>query len=802
MSDAPGVPPEADELTTDPPRIDEATAAKVGADRFGVEGEVKALASERDKNFRIRTAGGDAYVLKFANPAEDAGILDLQAQALQHVAAVDPDLPVPRVRPTVDGALHDEVLSSEDGRRSLVRMLTYVEGVTPDPVDLDERGLRSFGRTTGRMGRALRGFYHPSAGRALLWDLRRAGELIPLTEHARDAERGAMARRLLERYRDEVVPRLSLARGQIIHNDMYLANLLVDPDDVQTISGIIDFGDMLFTVLLEDLAVLVADLMLDRDDPFASAMLGTAGYEEVLPLDPLERELLPEVVIARMLATSVIAEWRIGLDPTNEYLWVGVEESWRFVEKLVEVGIEGGEVHRRMATGDDHGLDSTTAPPQGGRAEETDSLLERRRRVMSPVSPLSYDEPVHLVRGEGVWMFDPAGNAYLDVYNNVPVSGHANPRLAEVMARQARTLITNTRYLHGTVVEASERLIATMPADSGLDTVLWVNSGSEANETAMRLASAAAGDGRRGAIVTEFAYHGVTLLGSDISSEEWPPGVRPRGIGTIPSPDGYRGRYRADDDPAWAAHYAAHTDKAIATIRGDGEQPALYYQDGGFVSDGMLEVPPAYVQDVVGRVRAAGGYYVADEVQAGFGRVGTSLWSFEGYEVAPDFVTLGKPMGNGFPVAALVTRRDLVEPFGRKIPELFSTFGGNTLAATVALENLTIVQEWKLRENAAEVGAYLKEQLIGLAATHPAIGQVRGSGLMIGVELVTDPATREPDEPLASRVANGMRNRRILIGTTGRGENVLKLRPPLVFTREHADLLVATLDETLSDLRA
>jgi len=317
-----------------------------------------------------------------------------------------------------------------------------------------------------------------------------------------------------------------------------------------------------------------------------------------------------------------------------------------------------------------------------------------------------------------------------------------------------------------------------------------VNSGSEANDLAWRIARAATG--RTGAIVTGYAYHGLTEATHALSPEEWAKGEQPGHVATIPGPDGYRGLYRRDQD-GWAERYAAHLGDAAQAL-GDHGLAALFL-DPAFTADGILSPPPAYLREAARRARGLGGLVVADEVQAGHGRSGTHLWSFQASGIEPDMVVMGKPMGNGFPVAALVVRSGLLDAIPGEV-ELFSTFGGNPVACAAALAVLAIIEDEGLVANAAAVGGYLRQGLLALAGRHPLIGDVRGEGLLLGIELIDE--TGGPAAAHAERVTEAMRERGILLSATGPAGNVLKVRPPLVFRHEHADLLLQTLDEVLA----
>ena len=511
----------------------------------------------------------------------------------------------------------------------------------------------------------------------------------------------------------------------------------------------------------------------------ASAVIGT--HFDVDTLHALLPEAafaaLAELVSARLATEVTVAAWHGGLYPDNAAYLTSSEPGARaFLDAIEAMGFDA--VARRFR-------DACRGLPY--RHSGTGALLERRRRAL-PRSPLFYQHPVHLVRGEGVWLFDPDDRRYLDCYNNVPVVGHGHPRVVRAVAEQQRLLATHSRYLHEAIVELAERLKATLPP--ALDAVLVVNSGSEANDLAWRIARAATG--RAGAVVSAYAYHGLTEATHALSPEEWAKGELPAHVATVPAPDGYRGPHRREED-GWAERYAAHIDDAARALGGHGF--AAIYIDPAFTADGILVPPPAYLAEAARRARALGGVLIADEVQAGHGRYGTGLWSFQPSGIEPDMVVMGKPMGNGFPVAALVVRSQLLAAVPEEV-ELFSTFGGNPVACAAALAVLAVIEDEGLVANAAETGSYLRQGLETLAGRHPVVGDIRGEGLLLGVELADE--ERVPAAGRAGRVTEAMRERGILISTTGPAGNVLKIRPPLVFQREHADLLLQTLDEVLA----
>ncbi|MGH2595550.1 MAG: aminotransferase class III-fold pyridoxal phosphate-dependent enzyme [Actinomycetota bacterium] len=778
-----------DSLEAPPPIFSLEDAERIAAEIFGITGTASSLVSERDQNVKIMASDGRGFVLKIGNPADDPGVIDMQSQALLHVADTDPTLPVMRLVPSVGGDHQVDVLGS-DGRSHIARLVTLLPGRIMEPDELRLDTLYSFGATCARLGRALRGFFHPAAGHPLLWNVKYALDLRPLIGNIPDPGHRAIVESVLDRFEEHVDPVFGDLRAQVIHNDLTPDNCLFDVD--QRVSGIIDFGDMAHSALVCDFVSTVEALMGERPDHFEVLEATAAGFCSITPFLDEEIAVLPDLLLARWATTAVISAWRVLSYPENADYITGWDAGvWAMLDAFNEMGSAGFQRKIRESV---HAArwSSRTSPLANAPIAE---LTERRRRLLgSALSPPTYDRPLHLVRGRGVWLYDTDGRAYLDCYNNVPVVGHSHPFVVDAIARQAATLNTNARYLHGSALELAERLTATMP--EGLDTVMFVNSGSEANDLAWRLATTVTGG--TGGVVTAFAYHGVTTAISDLSPEEFREASGPPHMETVPAPDGYRGRHRREEND-WALRYAEHVDDAIEALSGRGVRPAALFVDSGFTSDGILTPPPSYLQDAVRRFRDAGGLFVADEVQSGFGRPGSHLWGFDVHGVIPDVVTLGKPMGNGHPVAAVVTRADIVDRFARQT-EWFSTFGGNPVACEAGLAVLDVIEQELVQANAADVGAWVRGALEEMMTRHEMIGEVRSLGLLIGVELVRDRSSREPAVDLAHAVLNAMRDRGVLVGTTGPLSNTLKIRPPLVITREEAGVLIQTLDDALGDL--
>ncbi|HEY7598856.1 MAG TPA: aminotransferase class III-fold pyridoxal phosphate-dependent enzyme, partial [Candidatus Limnocylindrales bacterium] len=606
-----------------------------------------------------------------------------------------------------------------------------------------------------------------------------------------DIDRRRQLDRAMERFMDRVHPVLPALRAQVIHNDITLDNLLLDPGGAVT--GIIDFGDMTHTALVLDVPATLQSLVREREDIFAVAGDFLPGYTELLPLERHEAELLADLLAGRMVQTILISAWRTRQFPDNDYITGWAEPAWALLDQLDRAGMD--RAAERLAA-------LALAPVTRHSAAQPDhgELRARRERVLgSALEPLSYARPLHLVRGSGAWLFDAEGRAFLDAYNNVPVVGHAHPRVTDAIARQAALLNTNTRYLHSAIVELAERIVAGMP--DGLDTVMFVNSGSEANDLAWRLATIATG-GDAG-LVGEWAYHGVSAAIVDFSPSEWPRGERPDGVETFPAPDTFRGPYARPgiDGPALARQ---DLDAAVARLAERGRRPAALFVDSLFTSAGIFTPDPAVVTATLQAARDAGALLVADEVQSGHGRTGDGLWAFPAWGITPDVVTLGKPMGNGHPIAAVVTRGELADCMAQARTAFFSTFGGNPVACLAALTVLDVIEDEQLVANAAAVGGHLRSALAELAGRHAALGDVRGRGLMIGVELVEDGRGEDgapaPAAALARRARDELRERGVLVGTTRREGNVLKIRPPLCITRDEAASIAGTLDQVLTTL--
>lgn len=416
-------------------------------------------------------------------------------------------------------------------------------------------------------------------------------------------------------------------------------------------------------------------------------------------------------------------------------------------------------------------------------------LVRRRAALLGPAYKLFYRHPVRLVRGEGVYVYDEQGNSYLDVYNNVPSVGHCHPHVVDAISRQSATLNTHTRYADTALLDYAERLLTTYPAELG--NLMFTCTGSEAVDLSLRIARFHTGG--TGIVVTANAYHGLTSAVAEISPSLGsfvPLGAHVRTV-EPPNPD-------LGSPEVVGADFAARVQAAVDDLKRHGLRFAAFIADSLFSTDGILPGPGGFLQPVINTVHANGGLYIADEVQPGFCRTGDTWWGFQRHSIVPDLAVMGKPMGNGMPIAGVAARPELLADFGTKV-RYFNTFGGNSVSVAAAAAVLDVIEKEDLRENSQSVGASLREAVDELTTSRPYVREVRGAGLYVAAEFV-DPETGLPDGDRAIAIVDGLRERRVLISATGKAGNTLKIRPPLPFTTTHVEQFRAALADTLDDI--
>ena len=535
--------------------------------------------------------------------------------------------------------------------------------------------------------------------------------------------------------------------------------------------------------------VIVEHALRDGEGDFqAYTLYGHLDLETLRDVSP-GQPLAAGAVVGRLGAAAVNGGWSPHvhfqlivdlLDRTGEFPGVA-----RPAERQVWTGLSP-DPHRLAGAPDLGDRDALTAA----------GILERRRELTGPNLSIAYQRPLHIVRGWMQHLYDAEGRRFLDAVNNVPHVGHSHPAVTRAGQRQMAVLNTNTRYLHESVVRYAGRLAATLP--DPLRVCFFVNSGSEANELALRMAWTHTG--RRGTIVVDGAYHGNTSTLVELSPYKCE-AAGGRGLAgyarKVPLPDPYRGLYPGTGASVGAS-YAAHVDGAIAALAAAGHPLGAFLCESILSCGGQIVLPPGYLEQVYGRVRAAGGVAIADEVQVGFGRVGTHFWGFETQRVVPDIVVMGKPAGNGHPLGIVVTSAAIARSFANGM-EYFSTFGGNPVSSAIGLAVLDVIDRERLQWRALETGNYLLARLADVMTRHPAIGDVRGLGLFIGIEFVANRDTKLPDAPAAAYVVNRMRDKGVLLSTDGPDHNVIKIKPPMVFGPADADQLLEALEAVLGE---
>ncbi len=415
-------------------------------------------------------------------------------------------------------------------------------------------------------------------------------------------------------------------------------------------------------------------------------------------------------------------------------------------------------------------------------------ILELRKQYLSPSLSLSYEDPIHIVRGEGQYLYDAEGLRYLDAVNNIQHVGHCHPKVVSAAMEQNALLNTNTRYLDETIVRYAKLLTKKLP--DGLDVCFFTNSGSESNDLALRIARCITGS--KETIVLDGAYHGhlsslieISPYKHNATGGEGPPDF----VYSIPLPDSFRGIYKGDN---CTADYVNEVKKVIYKINDSSKTLSAFFVEALMGCGGQIVLPEGFLKKSFELVRKSGGLCIADEVQIGFGRMGTDFWGFETCGVIPDIVTLGKSIGNGHPLSAVVTTKEIADQFNNGM-EYFNSYGGNPVSCAIGEAVLDVIEDEGLQENAEIVGSFLIEELFKLQSKYTFIGQIRGQGLFIGIELISNTDTLKPNKTLAAKIVNQMKDAGILISIDGPDHNVLKIKPPMVFNLENANELVINL---------
>jgi 4-aminobutyrate aminotransferase-like enzyme/Ser/Thr protein kinase RdoA (MazF antagonist) len=752
-------------------------------EHYGITVSATALNGYDELNFVLTDAQSKRYILKVSEWGHGIHFLDAQVRIVNHLAASPVSHYFQKYILNHDGEEITHV--RKDGNEYYFRLLTFLEGefyVTYP--EKSEALAEDLGQLVARTDLALSDFSHPAMHRHYTWDISTALDAVRKVPYIRNHERRRIAGYFLLQFETEVLPVLTDLRHAYIHNDANDHNVLVREG---RISGMIDFGDMVYSALINNVAVACTYVMLDQADPLPAAVGVVRGYHANLPLQERELKLLYWLISARLCISVTQSAHNASEDSDNEHHFITEKPAWGLLYKWIRINPLKAE---------DAFLKACGFPGAIGE-EGHEDLLQRRHAHVGRNLSISYANKLKIERGALQYLYDDLGRTFVDCVNNPSHVGHCHPVVVKRMQRQIATLNTNTRYLNDLIVEYAGRLTDLLP--SRLKVCYFVNSGSEANDLAIRMSRHFTG--RKEVIVLDYAYHGTSTSTMEISPYKFD---SKGGFGQMPwvhklmNPDTYRGAYRYDDGDA-GIRYAADVDRVIESMRKDGKAPAAFICESLLGVGGQMPLPKGYLTAVYGSVHAAGGVCIADEVQVGFGRVGDVFWGFELQGVEPDIVVMGKPIGNGHPLAAVVVTQEIADAFHNGL-EYFNTYGGNPVSMETGLAVLDVIRDEEMQSHAREVGNVLMEGLRELMGEYPIIGDVRGHGLFVGAELVKDRNTLDPAIPEIDIIVEKMKERGFLLSTDGPFHNVLKIKPPMPFSKENARELCAQLGEVLREM--
>jgi len=667
-----------------------------------------------------------------------------------------------------------------DGEQHICRMLAFIDENFLAGAPHSHALLTSFGGFLAELNLQLQKITsYTLQARECEWDLQYYHFSLAYIKDIPNAHNRSIVEYFYQQFEAQVLPRISAFRSQIIHGDYNEGNVLVKNDRVV---GAIDFGDVTYAPLVYELGIALVYSCYNKEQPLEWIASALKGYNAIIPVEEKEVEILFYVMAARLAVSVCRSAHSRKIDPDNAHALNSEKHSWRLLKNLLRIGPIAVEKMLREVC---------ELPKRKELLAEAE--LQKRLQVVSPLLSVSYKDPIVMEKAAFQYMYDSAGNSILDAYNNIPHVGHCHPKVFAAGQNQMASLNTNTRYLYPELASYAEHLLSKFP--KSLTKVFFVNSGSAAADLAYRMACAHTR--RKSVMVMEHGYHGNTQIGMQMSDYKF---SNEKGDGKqnhvlkVPIPDTYRGVY-GSENPNSGIKYA---EDAIAQMDEFGNEIGAFITEPIVGCGGQVPLAAGYLKALYPAIRAQGGVCISDEVQTGFGRLGDFFWGYEAHGVVPDIVILGKPMGNGHPMGAVVVTDEIAESFELGV-EFFSSFGGNPVSCAIGKAVLEVIEEEKLQENAKDVGDYYQLLLKELQSRYNVIGDVRGSGLFIGVEIVKE-NSNEPNTALAQHIKNELRNANILISTDGPFDNVLKSKPPLCFSKENAKEVVDCLEGVLLDI--
>ena len=670
----------------------------------------------------------------------------------------------------------DRAPFAEEGEY-IFRLLTYVEGKFIAEVPHTPALLSSLGQFLGRVDlELLNSEEEIYQARAIAWDLKYLKKSAPLLQYIKNpSDRNLVAYFFLQ-FEEQIRPKANQLRQSLIHNDGNDWNVLTDGNKV---TGIIDFGDMCHSWLISEVAIGMVYVMMGKDQPLEHGLKVLEGYHGELPLSQVECECLYYLIAARLCISVCNSAYATHKRPESTYITISEEGAWSLLHQWLRINPLHATGRFMEVCGIEKPVRSTSL-----------QLIRNRNLHFGKNLSLSYKDPIHMDRAAFQYMYDAQGNTFLDAYNNIMLAGHCHPKVVEAGQRAMARLNTNTRYLYDALEKYSTVLLSKFPAH--LNKIFFVNSGSEATDLAIRMARYHSQKNK--IMVVEHGYHGHTQASFSISSYKYKAlggNGKPTDTLETPLPKVYGSPWENNGSAG-----AAYAEKTLAQIKENHGNIAAFIAEPIVGCGGQVPLAKGFLNAIYPAIRQQGGVCISDEVQLGFGRLGETFWGYELYDVIPDMVVIGKPMGNGHPMGAVITTEEIVNSF-EKGPEFFSSFGGNPVSCAIGLAVLEVIEEERRQEHAKKTGEYLSKGLIDLQQRHKVIGDVRGHGLFLGMELISEEG--KPLTELASDLKNKLREKFVLVSTDGPFNNVIKIKPPLTFTDENAEELVSKIVSILSE---
>ena len=659
---------------------------------------------------------------------------------------------------------------SHKGKLILIRMLSYLEGDFIAECKINKNIISSLGSFLAKFNLLTRNWNNSEIkSRDWEWKIESVELIKNRANYISDPFRRNRVIYFIQQYKENIVPVYKDLRKSIIHNDANQWNVLVEKDKT---TGLIDFGDISYSNLVNEVGIAMTYIAYDKEDILYWSGILLESYNKVLPLKKKEVESLYYIIALRLCMSVSNSAYTKLNQPNNNYISEGEENAWNMLDKWIFYGPTKVK---------NYFLKSTGFSLNKGKKEK--EYIEKREKYLSKILSLSYKHPLVMDQSAFQYMYDVYGNTFLDAYNNIPHVGHSHPIVLEAAQKQMSKLNTNTRYLYSKINEYAEHLLSYFP--SKLNKIFFLNSGSEASDLAIRMAKAHTGNNQ--IVIIEEGYHGHTQTGIEISDYKF---NNSKGIGQsnhitkLPL-------LQKNTSPL----LDSETEKMKKYFISNDLSPSAFISEIILGCAGQVPLSKDYLKKIYSTIRSLGGVCIADEVQTGFGRIGSHFWAFESYNLLPDMVIIGKPMGNGHPIAALITTEEVAESFEQGV-EFFSSFGGNPVSCSIGKAVLEVLEQEELMKRAFDVGNYYLKQLMELKNQYNYIHDVRGSGLFLGVELIDTDC--KPNSNLAGLIKNQLRESNILIGTDGKHNNVLKTKPPLCFSKKNVDEVIQRIDEAIN----